>query len=97
MLPRKTWFIDDAVFMGCNSLTEVVLPEKLENIGACAFEECYFLEKIVLPKGIELVEWHAFRECRSLTIYCRDTELPKEWEPEWDLGVKEVVWGYKGE
>lgn len=22
---------------------------------------------------------------------------PKEWELEWDLGVKEVVWGYKGE
>ncbi|MDE6869956.1 MAG: leucine-rich repeat domain-containing protein [Clostridia bacterium] len=77
--------------------TQYLKYDKIIWIGACAFEGCKSLKRIVLPKGIECVEWRAFHDCENLTIYCKDEEKPKEWEDEWDLGVKKVVWGYKGE
>ena len=52
---------------GCSSLTEVILPSTLTDIGYCCFTDCSSLAKIKLPDGLTTIGAAAFRNCSSLT------------------------------
>lgn len=71
--------IDASAFMGCESLTEIILPEGLEEIGISAFSYCRSLESITIPRTVERIRYGAFNGCKKLStiIY---TGSPYEWE-----------------
>ena len=50
------------------TLTSLVLPDKLKSIGEGAFYECKSLSgSLLIPEGVEIIEKTAFFECTSLT------------------------------
>ena len=53
-------------FWNCSSLTEVVLPESVENIGVGAFQRCANLTTVKLPNRIQTIESNTFGYCERL-------------------------------
>mmetsp|Transcript_9972 Transcript_9972/g.18723 ORF Transcript_9972/g.18723 Transcript_9972/m.18723 type:complete len:145 (+) Transcript_9972:45-479(+) len=58
--------IQDEVFSGCESLTEIVVPHGVAKIGYAAFECCKNLKRIILPDSVIDIGPLAFRRCYSL-------------------------------
>jgi hypothetical protein len=55
------------------SLTEVILPEGIEEIGADAFNGCIYLADIDLPDSLRVIGDRAFDSCKKL----KDLRLPE--------------------
>lgn len=53
-------------FLGCENLTEVTLPDTIEEIGRAVFDHCVKLEKIDLPEKLLKMGDSAFSRCESL-------------------------------
>ena len=66
MIPVKR--ISRAAFANCSKLTEVVMPEYIEDIGDQAFYNCSSLRYLKLPPKLEVIYPYAFRGCSSLSI-----------------------------
>ena len=64
---RKLTEMQSGMFGGCTSLTEIVLPEGLINIGASAFSGCKNLENIIIPSTVEIINMDAFYNCEKLS------------------------------
>ena len=60
-------YIDASAFRNCTSLTSVVLPNSIADIGESAFEVCTSLKSIVLPSGITKIATYSFSSCTSLS------------------------------
>ena len=60
-------------FEGCASLTEVILPNKISEIGWCAFWGCNKINKLVLNKNLTKIAPSAFYGCHSLEV----VQIPK--------------------
>ena len=60
-------------FKGCESLTQVILPETATNIYPYAFDYCHKLESINIPDGTETIGTAAFEYCDSL----KNITIPK--------------------
>lgn len=60
--------IRSSAFKGKKSITSIVIPEGIKEIGAHAFERCG-LESITLPKSIEKLGTGVFSYCRSLKYF----------------------------
>ena len=58
--------IQDNAFMGCKSLKEVTMPDRLTEIKASTFYGCSSLEKIELA-NVKKIGKDAFKGCNSLT------------------------------
>ena len=54
-------------FIGCRSLTDIVIPNSVTNIGDYAFSGCRSLTDIVIPDSVTNIGDCAFWNCRSLT------------------------------
>ena len=54
-------------FIGCRSLTSLVIPDSVTNIGDYAFSDCRSLTDIVIPDGVTSIGDYAFSGCRSLS------------------------------
>ena len=54
-------------FIGCSSLTSLVIPDSVTNIGDYAFSGCRSLTDIVIPDSVTSIGNNAFWNCRSLT------------------------------
>ena len=54
------------VFLGCNNLTEVVLPGKLTSIPGGLFSVCFNLQSALIPRGVTSIGAYAF-EMSGLT------------------------------
>ena len=52
--------------MGCESVTNIVIPDGVTSIGADAFYECS-LTSITIPDGVTNIGSSAFNFCTSLT------------------------------
>lgn len=48
------------------ALTELVIPEGMENVGNYTFFRCAGLESVVIPKGVTSIGKYAFFECADL-------------------------------
>lgn len=59
--------IGDQVFGGCNTLTEVTLPNTVKIIGYQAFCKCSNLTKVIIPEGVKKIGQAAFYGCSQLT------------------------------
>ena len=53
--------------IGCRSLTDIVIPNSVTNIGDYAFSGCRSLTDIVIPDSVTNIGDCAFWDCRSLT------------------------------
>lgn len=58
--------IGDAIFMGCGTLTSVMLPDCVELIGNSAFYSCTALTSINIPNNVTFID-AAFINCSALT------------------------------
>ena len=58
--------------VGCNPVTEVILPDTVTRIGSAAFAYCFDLRRINVPASLKEVGSEAFEGCRSLEAF----ELP---------------------
>lgn len=62
-------------FSGCNSLTEITLPERLSYLGQYAFCGCSNLEKVYLPAALEKIGRAAFSGSGLKTLRLPKTVL----------------------
>ena len=54
-------------FIGCRSLTDIVIPNSVTSIGDNAFEYCFSLSNLVIPDGVTSIGKWAFEDCSSLS------------------------------
>ncbi|MDY6073721.1 MAG: leucine-rich repeat domain-containing protein, partial [Eubacteriales bacterium] len=59
--------IGDSAFSFCKKLTEVTIPDSVENIGDNAFYFCISLTEIKIPDGVQSIGNGAFYCCKNLT------------------------------
>lgn len=73
---KKTKIIGTNAFSGCTSLTNIELPETVEQIQDGAFSECSRLKRIVLPKNLKEIDIYALEHCPALEIIINDSKIP---------------------
>lgn len=59
---------DGALFEGCTSLTEIVIPSTWRNVPRRAFKGCTGLTNVTLEEGIVFIDQEAFRGCSQLNL-----------------------------
>ena len=70
---KKVIFHDSLLLIGvsafqwCNGLTDLVIPDRCEDIQDKAFYGCKSLKSVKLPSSLKVIGEEAFRECESLT------------------------------
>ncbi len=66
--------LNEYAFAKNETITKVILPESIREIGNGAFGGCPYLEEIVLPSEIELIDSYAFTFCPKL----QELHLPEK-------------------
>ena len=61
------WAFGWSKFIGCRSLTSLVIPDSVTNIGDYAFWNCRSLTNIVIPNSVTSIGDNAFEYCFSLS------------------------------
>ena len=64
--PESLQTIGRYAFRNCTSLTELVLPEGLEEIESSAFSGCTGLERVDFPATLTTMGYYSFQNCTSL-------------------------------
>ena len=59
--------IAERAFSGCDSLTNITIPDSVTNIGEYAFEYCYGLTSITIPDSVTSIGDSVFSGCSGLT------------------------------
>lgn len=59
--------IGNSAFFNCSKLSNLVLPDNLENMGVNAFKDCISLDSITIPDKVSVVPDYSFENNRSLT------------------------------
>lgn len=66
-IPASAFYFNSTI-SGKNSLTRIILPDRLKSIGARAFYGCHNLTgSLIIPEGVVDIQQGAFNGCRSLT------------------------------
>ena len=60
-------FISESAFKGCESLTDLIIPDNVSAIGDGAFKDCYKLRFITIPGSVSSIGRCVFCNCTSLT------------------------------
>ena len=67
-IPNSVKTMGSAVFFGCSSLQEVVLPEGVSIPSTLSlFKDCTALKNITIPKNVTEIGIFMFQNCSSLT------------------------------
>ena len=54
------------LFMGCDGIEEIELPDTITEIGDSAFKSCKNLNKVIIPESVTKIDGDAFAECSGL-------------------------------
>lgn len=69
--------IGTGAFQNCKSLTSLVLPDRVDNIGHYALAGCENLSEITIPETIREIKNSVFYDCKNLrTINIQDGKEP---------------------
>ena len=71
-----TRLIAGYAFLGCKEITEIVLPETVQEIGDYTFQDCKKLQGINIPEGITILRRGTFEYCDDLGTYGHAIILP---------------------
>ena len=89
--------IGNYAFKNDSALSEIAFPENLTEIGRYAFNGCVSLTRLDMPEKLNRIGRYAFLKDKSLNVYFKASELPKNLEENWDydilnyyLGISEV-------
>lgn len=96
VIPDRATGISDYAFYKCSSLISVNIPETVVGIGEYAFCDCPELTSIRIPEGMIYIGGYAFLRCSNLTINCKASSQPVNWNANWNYSNLPVVWEYKG-
>lgn len=55
------------MFIGCQSLRKIILPNLCTGIAECAFQDCQYLEEVKIPENCTFIGSDAFSGCKSLS------------------------------
>ena len=66
-IPNDVMCIKAKVFCGCSSLQNVMIHDRIKEIGDYAFYNCSGITNLVLPSAITSIEHSTFRGCVNLT------------------------------
>ena len=69
---KRITYLANAIFLGCSSLTEIILPENIAYIGCECFKDCTSLTAIKYD-GVMEIDNNAFENCGG---FC-NLALPK--------------------
>ena len=58
--------IGENAFIGC-SLTSIIIPDSVTNIGRNAFQSCTSLTSITIPDSVAWIRFETFKYCSRLT------------------------------
>lgn len=64
---HKVVSIGHSAFYGCADLTNVTIPNCVENIGKASFHSCINLKIIIIPESVTDIGTSAFSSCSNLT------------------------------
>ncbi len=80
--------IGSFAFYGCDSITELKLPDGITEIGDSAFFGCKELKAVRLPSTLEKIGWGVFMNCASLET------VKVDGGSEWNVtkGENSAVW-----
>ena len=59
--------LSDSAFNGCTTLTEIILPNDLTEIGSSAFKGCTSIKTMTIPGSVSTIGDYAFSGCTALT------------------------------
>lgn len=62
-----TLVIACSAFSNCDKLTNIIIPDSVENIGERAFCDCDNLTSVTIGNGVKRIGSYAFEDCTSLT------------------------------
>ena len=75
-IPNSVGIINDYMFKGCTSLTDVIIGSSVGYIEAGAFLGCSSLASITIPKSVHSIEYNSFDGCSSLkTLVFEDGKI----------------------
>ncbi len=81
---------ESGVFLGCDSLVNVVIPDNITSINNYAFSTCPGLESIAIPRSVKYIGTAAFTGTKLSKIYYGGTEA--EWnEIEFGENLAEII------
>lgn len=67
-----------AIFKGNETVTDIVLPSSIREIGRRAFSGCRNLARITIPKRVTYIDEDTFKDCDNLTdVYYEGSQ--EEW------------------
>ncbi len=66
VVPKGISIIEDAAFLGCESIETLELGYDVEEIGLYAFQNCVNLKSVKINDALGVVEAGAFKGCTSL-------------------------------
>lgn len=83
---------------GQTSVSSVVIPETVTDIGCFAFGKTS-LKQVTVPKSVDIMGRYVFEKCRNLKkIYCERTSKPSDWQRSWNSkNEKSPIFKYKVE
>ena len=74
------------------TITKAILPDCVTAIAENAFQGCAELQYVIIPESVISVGANAFAECDKTKIYCVAKIQPADWNENWNVSNRFVLW-----
>ena len=87
-------YIGESAFRG-TAITGIYLPDSVKTIEREAFASCTSLESVSIPIETTYIGEYAFNSPSNVIIYYEGSEIPEEWDKQWNSGVYQVYYNWR--